>query len=433
MSLTTLNPLYPDKQSNNHNALCWGQLHGCSQDLLIANASSEFKGLIVLVTPDSQSAYEAETNIRFFCSELNTQKSESAIHIFPDWETLPYDVFSPHEDLISDRLKTLHQLSHIKNGVLIVPVATLMQKLAPVDYIRNNTLILNVGDSLEIDTMRQQLESSGYRHVTQVMEHGEYSTRGSLIDLFPMGSNTPFRIDLFGDEIETIRSFNPEDQRTIEQLNKIELLPAHEYPLTPDGISLFKENYSTQIGGDLAHSQIYDNVVNGNPPTGIEYYLPLFFKSTATLFDYLPEKVLLINAEGTQAAAETFYATVMDRHEQRRHDLERPILAPELLYLNSDQLLSKIEGMRRINTHSFKQTKNCHNYPVNTLPSLLIQARAETPLMLLKQFLQQIQIHEQRGRILFTADSAGRRENLIGLLRDNGFTTHTTDNWHSFI
>ena len=436
MSISTLNPLYPDKQSDNK-SICWGQLHGCAQDLLIANAASEFKGLIVLVTQDSHSAYEAETNIRFFANGLHDNNAETNIHIFPDWETLPYDVFSPHEDLISDRLKTLHQLSQIKSGVLIVPVSTLMQKLAPVDYIRSNTLILNVADRLEIDSMRQQLESSGYRHVTQVMEHGEYSTRGSLIDLFPMGSATPFRIDLFDDEIETIRSFNPEDQRTIEQLQRIELLPAHEFPLNSEGISRFKENYSTQVGGDLARSQIYDNVINGNPPAGIEYYLPLFFEHTATLFDYLPEKVLLINTEGTQAAAETYAATVSERFEQRRHDLERPILEPDVLYLDSDQLFNKINAMRRINTYSFKQTstenKHCHNYPINTLPSLLIQARAETPLILLKQFLQQTKLQEIKGRILFTADSAGRRENLIGFLRDNGFTTHTVDNWQAFI
>lgn len=434
MSLTILNPLYPDKETNRS---CWGRLHGCSQDLLIANAAREYQGLILLVTPDSHSAYEAETNIRFFLGQGDIG-NESDVHIFPDWETLPYDVFSPHEDLISDRLKTLHHLRQLKKGVLIVPVSTLMLKLAPVDFVRSNTLMVQVGDILEIESMRHQLETSGYRHVTQVMEHGEYSTRGSLIDLFPMGSNTPFRIDLFDDEVETIRSFNPEDQRTIEQLKKIELLPAHEFPLNPEGISRFKENYSTQIGGDLARSQIYDNVVSGTPPAGIEYYLPLFFDHTATLFDYLPEKVLLINTEGTQAAAETFAATVEDRYEQRRHDLERPLLSPEVLYLGTEQLSSHIDSMRRIDTHSFEQEKDCHNYPISTLPSVLIQARSETPLMLFRQFLQQTQmlensLPEKKGRVLFTADSAGRRENLIGLLRDNGFTPHTVNSWQEFV
>ena len=325
-STAFLNPLYPDKQTRQ---IDWAQLHGCSQDLLIANTAKEYRGLILLVTPDSHSAYTAEANIKYFSGLHN-------IHIFPDWETLPYDVFSPHEDLISDRLKALYQLQSMQQGVLIVPVSTLMQRLPPLDYIRQNSLILKVDDVLDTSLLREQLEDSGYRHSTQVMEHGEYSTRGSLIDLFPMGSSTPYRIDLFDDTIESIRSFNPDDQRTIEKLQKIELLPAHEFPLNPEGIARFRENYSVQLGGDLARSQIYDKVTQGNPPAGIEYYLPLFFEQTATLFDYLPEKTLLINTDGTQAAAESFMATVDDRFEQRRHDIERPILEPGKLYLNTE-------------------------------------------------------------------------------------------------
>jgi len=435
-SVTILSPLYPDKQTRK---VSWAQLHGCSQDLLIANAAKEYKGLIVLVTPDSHSAYMAEANIGFF-SELEN------IHIFPDWETLPYDVFSPHEDLISDRLKALFQLQNMQQGVLILPVSTLMQRLPPVDYIRNNTLIINVNDELDMELLRLQLDEAGYRHTSQVMEHGEYSTRGSLIDLFPMGSTTPYRIDLFDDTIETIRSFNPDDQRTIKKLQKIELLPAHEFPLNAEGIAQFRENYSTQLGGDLARSQIYDNVIQGNPPAGIEYYLPLFFESTATLFDYLPEKTLLINTDNTQTAAKTFMASVEERFEQRCHDIERPILPPDMLYLNTKQLQEKIENLRRIDTHHFKQqgdqqtkqkTKDTHNYPVSVLPSLLIQGRSEDPLILLKQFLLTFSANtsseNSQGRILFTANSAGRRENLLGLLRDNNYSVSTVASWQEFL
>ena len=420
MSLTTLHPIFPEKKIQQ---IRWGQLHGSAQDLLIANTAKEYKGLIVLVTPDSHSAYEAEANIRFFSGLEN-------IHIFPDWETLPYDVFSPHEDLISDRLKTLYQLNKMEQGVLIVPVSTLMQRLPPVGYVRASTLFIKAGDKLDSTQFRNQLEEAGYRHVSQVMEHGEYSTRGSLIDLFPMGDRQPYRIDLFDDEIESIRSFNPEDQRTIEKIRKIELLPAHEFPLNPEGISRFRENYSTEIGGELSRSQIYDNVSNGNPPAGIEYYLPLFFDSTATLFDYLPEKTLLINSDGTSAAAETFSDTVKERYEQRRHDIERPLLAPERLFLSAGQLTENIEQHRRINTFHFKH-KDAHNYPTHTLPSLLIQGRSETPLILFQQFL--ISFSQSPGHILFTAESAGRRENLLSLLRDNGYSTKTYENWQQFI
>ncbi|MEE9326033.1 MAG: transcription-repair coupling factor [Cocleimonas sp.] len=442
MLLPTLNPIYPDKKTDR---ISWGKLHGCSQDLLIANATSEFKGLIVVITSDSSHAYSAESNIQFFAKTISDDSGINNVHIFPDWETLPYDVFSPHEDLISERLKTLYQLQNIEQGVLIVPVATLMQRLPPVAYVHANTLMVKIGDKLNIESFRTQLAEAGYRHVTQVMEHGEYSTRGSLIDLFPMGSNKPYRIDLFDDEIESIRSFNPEDQRTLEKINKIQLLPAHEFPLNKEGIAKFRENYSTQLGGDLARSQIYDNVSNGNAPSGIEYYLPLFFDNTSTLFDYLPEKTLLIRSDGTQAAAETFSGMIQDRYQQRRHDIERPLLPPDQLYLSTKELVEEINSHRRIDIHTFKQQDSndetgTHNYPISTLPSLLIQSRSETPLILLKQFFSQIFTSETNtnsetssSRVLFTADSAGRRENLLSLLRDNGFSPSVVENWQGFL
>ncbi len=435
MTINTLNPLYPNKETE---LAVWGQLHGCAQDLLIANTAREYQGLIVVVTADSQTAYNIKDNVNFFLGNDLKASNKREVHIFPDWETLPYDVFSPHEDLISDRLKTLSQLHTIQQGVLIVPVATLMQRLAPVDYVRANTLFFKQGDKLDIEVFRTQLEESGYRNVTQVMEHGEYSTRGSLIDLFPMGNDKPFRIDLFDDEIETIRSFNPEDQRTIEKIDRIQLLPAHEFPLNKPGIEKFRENYSQKVGGDLARSQIYDNVTNGNAPSGIEYYLPLFFDKTATLFDYFPEKTLLINTDSTKASTETFSKLIDDRYEQRRHDIERPLLEPKALFLSSDELNKQFDQYRRIDTNSFEQPKSetSFNYPVQFLPSLMIQGRSETPLILLTQFLQQFHGNSEdhtKGRILFTADSAGRRENLMGLLRDNRFNVSQVDSWQDFI
>jgi len=328
---------------------------------------------------------------------------------------------------------------------LIVPIATLMHRLPPVDYVRANTLLFKQGDILDLEVFRKQLEESGYRNVTQVMEHGEYSTRGSLIDLFPMGNEQPYRIDLFDNEIETIRSFNPEDQRTIEKINNIELLPAHEFPLNKEGIEKFRENYSTRIGGDLARSQIYDNVTSGNAPSGIEYYLPLFFDNTATLFDYFPEKTLLINTDSTKASAETFSKLINDRYEQRRHDIERPLLEPIELFLSSDDVINHLDKYRRVDTHNFEQdltqqqSETCYNYPVQFLPSLMIQGRSETPLILLSQFLHQFHGNnhnkegQTKGRILFTADSAGRRENLLGLLRDNRFTVSLVESWQDFL
>ena len=418
MPTPTLNPVYPSKTNK---LIHWGRLHGSAQELLIANAAKEFQGLIVVTTPDTHSAYLAQAHIKFFSGLEN-------IDIFPDWETLPYDVFSPHEDLISQRLKMLHQLPRTQKGVLIVPISTLMQRLAPTDYVNQHALLLKKGETLDIDVFRQQLEASGYRNVTQVYEHGEYSSRGSLIDLYPMGSDKPIRIDLFDDEIDSLRTFSTEDQRTLEQVDSFELLPAHEFPLSPEGISTFRKHYSEQLGGDLSRSLIYDNVTQGNPPAGIEYYLPLFFDHTATLFDYLPEKTLFIYSEEVKAAAEQVEKTVIERHEQRRHDIERPILPPERLFLSANSLFDQLENLRRIETSRFERPEPCYNYPVRTLPSMLIQARSEKPMMLLEQFLKQ-----HAGRLLFTADSAGRRENLMGLLRDNHFSPTLSTDWQEFI
>ena len=418
MQASTLHPALP---SSDQDHTCWGQLHGCSRELLLAHAAAEFEGLLLVVTPDMNTAYQVEEGLQFFADSEH-------IHVFPDWETLPYDVFSPLEDIVSERMKTLAVLSRTSQGILIVAAPTLMHRLAPTDFVTANTFSLRVGDTLDIELLRDELERSGYRHVSQVLEHGEYASRGSLIDLFPMGSSEPFRIDLFDDEIDSIRSFDPETQRSKETIEQIELLPAHEFPLTEQGIQTFKQHYRTQIEGDLTQSIIYNSISEGVAPAGIEYYLPLFFEQTATLFDYLPENTLLVQFEEVQEAAEEFIASVEDRYEQRRYNTERPILPPEAIFLSVEELTQHIRQHKTITTHRFKQEKNCNNYQVSPLPSLLIQPRAEEPLFLLKKFLA-----EHPGKILFIAESAGRREELISLLRGNRYTPVTVDSWQAFL
>ncbi len=411
-------PHYP---ASPNGSIRWGQLYGCADEWLIAQTAQDFDGLLLLVTPDLHAAYRAETSLQFFAPDVPR-------HIFPDWETLPYDVFSPHEDIISERLKTLATLETLKRGVLIVPATTLLHRVAPTSYVHGHTFMVRKGAPLNIDKLRTQLEEAGYRNVSQVMEHGEYATRGSLVDLFPMGSNTPYRIDLFDDEIDTIRTFNPETQISEEQVDSIELLPAREFPLDEDGIKLFRRNYREQVEGDLSRSFIYESVSQGKPPAGIEYYLPLFFEQTATLFDYLPKKTLLILSEGMEAAVIQFWETVEYRYEQRRHDVERPLLAPAKLFLTNDLLSSYLREYARVELQNFKLESAGTNYPVSALPSLLIHARHEQPLFLLTNFLKDLQ-----GRVLFTAESAGRREAFISLLRDNQITVQTVDGWQSFL
>ncbi|MBJ6609127.1 MAG: transcription-repair coupling factor [Candidatus Thiothrix moscowensis] len=413
-----LKPQFP-APPNGH--IRWGQLYGSSLDWLIAQSAQGFDGLTLLVVPDVHTAYQMDAALHFFAPEIPR-------HIFPDWETLPYDVFSPHEDIISERLKTLATLQNLKRGILVVPATTLLHRVAPTSYVHGYTFIVRKGSPLNIDKLRKQLEEAGYRNVSQVMAHGEYATRGSLLDLFPMGSHTPYRIDLFDEEVDSIRTFNPETQRTDAVVDSIELLPAREFPLDEAGIRTFRQNYRVQVEGDLSRSRIYEGVSQGKPPAGIEYYLPLFFEHTATLFDYLPKKTLLVLAEGVDAAVNTFWETVEYRYEQRRHDIERPLLAPEKLFLTAAMLASWVGDYPRVEVQRFKYETEGLNYPIAALPSLLIHARHEQPLFLLFNFLKELQ-----GRVLFTAESAGRREAFLTLLKDNGIAVKTLETWQDFL
>lgn len=422
MALSSLQPVLPNNKTT---TTCWGQLHGCSQSLLIARTLKQHQGLSVLITEDTHSTYKAEEEIRFFIGE---QDHDIPIHVFPDWETLPYDIFSPLEDIVSDRLTTLSALPHMTKGLLIVSIQSMLHRLAPTHFIHAHSLQLSVGDTLNVDTFKEALQKVGYRHVTQVMEHGEYTSRGSLLDLFPMGAKQPFRIDLFDNEIETIRSFSPESQRSIDTLDSINLLPAHEFPLTEEGVNTFKQNYRTQLEGDLSKSAVYQSIREGIAPAGIEYYLPLFFEETATLFDYFPQNTLILKSANIHNNAIAFLQTVSDRHEQRCHDNQRPILKPQQLYLNNDDIQLALEDYPHVTLHNFKQDKDCHNYPSSILPPLRIQARAEIPLLEIRKFLD-----AQKNKTLFIAESPGRKEELRSLLTDNNYLLKQVESWQEFL
>jgi len=268
----------------------WRGLTGSAASLAIASAALEFKGLSVLITADTASASSLEAELRFF-----SQRNGDSLPIlhFPDWETLPYDYFSPHQDIISDRLQTLYQLPRLSRGLLIVPVTTLLHKICPADYIQLNSLVVEKGQQFSLTQMTRRLQQTGYRCVDTVIEHGEYAVRGALMDIFPMGSEQPYRIDLFDDEVESLRTFDPETQRTIEQIDSIRLLPAKEYPLDQNGISHFRDSWHETFNVDHRNCPLYQDVSDGIAPAGVEYYLPLFFDQCDTLFDYLPEQSLI--------------------------------------------------------------------------------------------------------------------------------------------
>ncbi|MGB5064528.1 MAG: transcription-repair coupling factor, partial [Candidatus Competibacter sp.] len=364
-------PLQPVFPPDARRPLGWGRLHGASPALLIAAAAARYRGLVLAIAPDSQTALRLETELRVFGGV------DLDILAFPDWETLPYDLFSPHQDIVSQRLATLYRLPQRRRGVLVVPVATLMQRLAPRGYLDGYALLLKVGERLDLEPFRQRLEAAGYLCVSQVVEHGEFAVRGSILDLFPMGGERPYRIELFDDEVESIRDFDPDTQLSVARAEYIELLPAREFPLDKETITRFRQAYRRQFEGDPQRSAIYREVSAGHAPGGIEYYLPLFFEQTATLFDYLPDNTLAIRLEGADQALAAFQDQLMDRYEQRRHDAERPLLPPPLLFLDAAHVESALARRLRIELREAEDAEV--NYPTEPPPALPFEPRAPQP------------------------------------------------------
>ncbi len=420
-------PFAPTLPAGGGRRITWGALHGSSVGLTVAEAAKQHPGPVVIVTRDTPTATQLEYEIRFYLGG----KDAIPILPFPDWETLPYDVFSPHQDIVSQRLATLYRLPSLEHGIVIAPVATLMHRISPRRYLEANSLLLDLRQKVDLDTMRARLEFTGYQCVSQVMEHGEFAIRGSILDLYPMGSRTPFRIELFDDEAETIRTFDPENQRSIEKVERIELLPAREFPLTKDAIILFRKQFRETFSGDPQNASVYRDVSNGLAPAGIEYYLPLFFDQTCTLFDYLPSSCLVVCGDGISEAADGFWDETGHRYEQRRHDLHRPLLPPTRNFLQSNELFGLVKQFPRIDLLGADEShgSGAFNYATESIPALTINARAQRPLTALLDFLEAF----SHGRVLFAAETAGRRETLLELLADSGLHPTQYGNWQAFL
>jgi transcription-repair coupling factor (superfamily II helicase) len=404
----------------------WGRCVGAASGLAIARAASTADTPLLVVTTDVQAAGRLSEEIRFFLDG-----DALPVLTFPDWETLPYDVFSPLPELVSQRLLTLHQLQNLDRGIVVVPVSTLMQRLLPKSFLDANSLVIDVGDRLDIDAFRRRLEGAGYQCVSQVIAHGEFAVRGSLIDLFPMGSDAPFRIDLLDDEVDSIRTFDPETQRTVDKIDNISLLPAREFPMDDAGITRFRAAYREQIEGDPQRSLIYRGISESNPPGGIEYYLPLFFDETATLFDYLDARCIVAFEQRINDEAGHFFDGVSERYEQRRHDIERPLLAPTALYLDPGQLLDAINAHRHICMLSAgidETDADGTEMPCKPVPPIGIQAKAAEPAQGLKGLLGTAGV-----RALFVAETAGRREALLETLGGFDIRPKPSSGWHDFV
>lgn len=400
----------------------WGNLLGASLSLAIAEASTANQGFSLVLAPDNATADRLTRELKFFAPEFTILK-------FPDWETLPYDIFSPHQDILSQRIATLYQLPSVQKGILVVPITTVLQRIAPVSFILGSGLAVKIGDKINVESMRARLESAGYRCVDTVYEHGEFAVRGALFDLFPMGSSTPYRIDLFDDEIDTLRTFDPETQRTIDKVEAINLLPAHEFPLDKESIKKFRQRFKDTFDVDYRRCPIYQDLATGITPSGIEYYLPLFFEETATLFDYLPEKTQVFSLAHIDVAAENFLRDVKNRYEDRCGDLEKPILPPHRLFLSLDDCFSKLKNWPRIIVQQQPlEGDSKHNFAIAPLPNVTLEARSAEPLHNLRQFIESF-----NGRLLFTAETAGRREVILELLARLKIRPEEVASWNEFL
>ena len=418
MSVLRLPPL-PAASGKQH----WGNLPGAALSLAIAEAASNAKRFTLLLTADSQSAERLQEELAFFAPGL------PVLH-FPDWETLPYDIFSPHQDIVSQRISALYQLPELSHGVLVVPITTALHRLAPKRFLLGSSLVLDVGQKLDVEQMRLRLEAAGYRCVDTVYEHGEFAVRGALIDLFPMGSPLPYRIDLFDDEIETLRTFDPENQRSIDKVESIRLLPAREFPLKKEAVTGFRARFRERFDVDFRRCPIYQDLSTGITPAGIEYYLPLFYEETATLFDYLPEDSQVFSLPGIEQAAEQFWSDVRNRYEERRVDPERPLLPPAELFMPVEDCFARLKLWPRVvaSQQDVEPGIGRERFNAQALPELAIESKASEPLGKLRQFLE-----SYPGRVLFTAESAGRREVLLELLARLKLRPQEVDGWTDFL
>ena len=436
--------LHPPLPHSVSDRLHWTGLTPGTDALAVAGAAREHASLLLVIARDTREATRLEAEIRFF---LDRETDPEVLH-FPDWETLAYDTFSPHQDIVSQRLETLQRLPDLRRGVLVVPITTLMHRIPPVDWLKGRSLVLDVGDRFDLDTRRKVLEAAGYRRVETVLEHGEYAVRGALMDLFPMGSAEPYRIDLFDDEIETLRTFDPESQRSLEKVESIRLLPAREFPLDAAAIRAFKDRWHQAFAGDPHACPLYQDISRGNAAPGIEYYLPLFFDALSALTSYLPEDTVALLSGDPAAGARTFRDEVEERYENLRYDRERPLLPPEALFLAVDELFTalgrfgqvRLREEGRAGAEERTARRSDFDFAIAGLPNLELDARSERPAARLARYLAGDGPDSAApdgpvapDRILFCAESAGRRELLTETLQRLGIQPALVDGWSEFL
>ncbi|WP_127261934.1 transcription-repair coupling factor [Neisseria meningitidis] len=391
----------------------WSNLSQGSLPLALARYLPH-KRLKVVLTQDAEQALRLQTAWRFF-------RPHDTAGFLPDWETLPYERFSPHQDLVSERLSALWQIKSGAADVLFVPVATAMQKLPPVPFLAGRTFWLKTGQTLDIGRLKTDLVDAGYNHVSHVVAAGEFAVRGGIVDLFPMGSEMPYRIDLFDDEIDSIKTFDTETQRTISPVSEIRLLPAHEFPTDSEAQKIFRSRFREEVDGNPNDAAVYKAVSNGHFGAGVEYYLPLFFENELeTLFDYIGEDALFVSLGDVHAEANRFWSDVKSRYAMAQGDETYPPLLPQHLYLSSDVFAGRLKNYGQVLPDIFGVE--------HTLPNVAVNRQADEPLQALKDFQTAF-----KGRILLCAESLGRRETMLGFLQQNGLKAKPVSDWQGFL
>jgi transcription-repair coupling factor (superfamily II helicase) len=392
---------------------------GSADALLLARhaqAQAAQKRLLAIVTAEPADVHRLEDELRFFAPELR-------VAVFPDWETLPYDTFSPHQDLVSERLATLWRVYRQHDvDVLLLPATTALQRLAPPSFLAAYTFEFKQKQKLDEAALKAQLTLAGYHHVSQVVAPGEYAVRGGLIDLFPMGSPVPYRVDLFDDEVDSIRTFDPDTQRSLYPVPEVRLLPGREFPLDEAARTAFRARWREKMEGDPTKSRIYKDIAQGIASGGIEYYLPLFFDATATIFDHLGESAALVLHGEVDRALDRFWHDTRERHRFLQHDPERPILPPEDLFLRPDEFFARTQPHATLVVRGEGEVDWAR-----PLPNVAIERGTPEPLKALEMHL-----HATLHRVLLIAESEGRRETILDLLRDHGLHVPPVDSLQAF-
>ncbi|HKJ87495.1 MAG TPA: transcription-repair coupling factor, partial [Gammaproteobacteria bacterium] len=386
----------------------WGNLQGGAAALALLTAYREHDGALLVVCRDISQMQRFAAELRFY----GGQGLDGDIHLFPHGETLPYDSFAPHADLVNQRLTTLYHLHNGGGGIVLAPWAALSQALPPAEFLDRFALWTRVGETLDPESFRERLDRAGYQAVSQVKEPGEFAVRGSLVDLFPAGAEQPIRIDLFDEEIDSIRYFDPESQLTTGQVDEVRLLPAREVPLDEEGIQHFRSDFRARFEGDPHKLPLYRDVSEGLAPGGIEYYLPLFFERTATLVDYLPRNALVALPVDRADMAREWDNEVRERFTVRSKDPLRPVLPPEELFLDKEGVEGRLQGFSRLELSAEPTGDPQLDAPVAAPEAFPAARERHAAIDQLARFLTE---HDEIPTLV-VAESAGRRETLRELL-----------------